>query len=118
MSWPSAMRNRTPIGACKCSAFGRCDGGLGCVSGVRAGVGSAGAPRQLTRREARTDFSALMASTDERIEQLRRLVATDGVDLDGWPDGVQRLNDWFVADVQLRRRSQVLSADDDVPPWW
>lgn len=55
---------------------------------------------ELTRGEARANFDALMASKDERIEQLRRLVATDGVDLDGWPEGVQRLNDWYVANVQ------------------
>lgn len=54
---------------------------------------------QLRREEARAAFDRLMAARDQRLAQLRRLATGNGVDLDA-VDGVQRLNDWFVASVQ------------------
>lgn len=54
---------------------------------------------ELPRREARAAYNLLMEARHERIAQLRNLVAADGVDLNA-PDGVQQLNDWFVASVE------------------
>jgi hypothetical protein len=54
---------------------------------------------ELPRKQARAAFDRLMAAREERLVQLRRLAAANGVDLDA-ADGVQRLNDWFVASVQ------------------
>jgi hypothetical protein len=54
---------------------------------------------ELPRKLARAAFDRLMAARDDRLVQLHRLAAANGVDLDA-ADGVQRLNDWFVASVQ------------------
>jgi hypothetical protein len=54
---------------------------------------------QLRREEARAAFDRLMAARDQRLVQLHRLATANGVDLDA-VDGVQRLNDWFVASVE------------------
>jgi hypothetical protein len=53
---------------------------------------------ELPRKQARAAFDRLMAARDDRLVQLHRLAAANGVDLDA-ADGVQRLNDWFVASV-------------------
>jgi hypothetical protein len=54
---------------------------------------------ELSQEEARAAFERLMAAKDERVEMLRRLAEANGIDLDA-PDGIQRLNDWFVASVE------------------
>lgn len=54
---------------------------------------------ELSRRDARTAFDRLMEARYERIDQLRKLAAANGVDLDAH-DGVQQLNNWFVRSVE------------------
>jgi hypothetical protein len=54
---------------------------------------------ELPRKQARAAFDRLMAAREERIRQLHRLAAANGIDLDA-ADGVQRLNDWFIASVE------------------
>jgi hypothetical protein len=56
-------------------------------------------PQELPRKEARAAFDRLMDARHERIALLRTLAAADGVDIDA-DDGVQQLNDWFVASVK------------------
>lgn len=54
---------------------------------------------ELPRREARAAYQRLMDAGPERIEMLRRLTATNGVDLGTDDESIQRLNDWFRANV-------------------
>lgn len=54
---------------------------------------------ELSRPEAQAAFDLLMRSKNDRITALRRLALANGVDLDA-PDGLQQLNDWFVASVE------------------
>jgi hypothetical protein len=54
---------------------------------------------ELPRKQARAAFDRLMGARGERLSQLRQLAAANGIDLDA-ADGVQRLNDWFVASVR------------------
>jgi hypothetical protein len=54
---------------------------------------------QLSRREARAAFDRLMAAKSQRIDELRQLLAANGLTLDG-DDGVQQLNDWFHREVE------------------
>jgi hypothetical protein len=56
-------------------------------------------PQELPRKEARAAFDRLMDARHERVALLRKLAAVNGVDIDA-DDGVQQLNDWFVASVK------------------
>jgi hypothetical protein len=49
--------------------------------------------RALPRREARAAYERLMGGKDGRLDNLRALLASDGV-------AIQRINDWFVATVE------------------
>ncbi|MCL2780137.1 MAG: hypothetical protein FWD74_01360 [Actinomycetia bacterium] len=55
---------------------------------------------ELPRVEARQVYKRCMATKEERIEGLRALVRTGGVELDSSDRAVQALNDWFLADVR------------------
>lgn len=52
--------------------------------------------QDLPREEARRAFDRLMAARGERIEQLRQLLALQGLELRSDDPSVQELNDWFV----------------------
>lgn len=54
---------------------------------------------EIPRKQARAAFDRLMAAREARLVQLHQLTAANGVDLEA-ADGVQQLNDWFVAAVQ------------------
>ena len=54
---------------------------------------------ELPRREARAAYQRLMDVRHERIAELARLAATDGVDLDA-PDAVGQLDRWFLSSVE------------------
>jgi len=56
--------------------------------------------REVTRREARGAFNRLMAAKAERIDELRRLLASNGLVLSSDDEGLQRVNDWFRAEVE------------------
>lgn len=56
--------------------------------------------QEVTRREARAAFKLLMAAKSDRIEQLRELLRVNGVSLSTDDDGLQKVNDWFRAEVQ------------------
>jgi hypothetical protein len=62
--------------------------------------------REVPRPVARAAFNRLMAAKAERIEELRSLLAANGVKLDDSDEGVQQLNDWFSAEVEPDRKSQ------------
>ncbi|MEU4395901.1 hypothetical protein [Kribbella sp. NPDC023855] len=55
---------------------------------------------ELTMREARAAFQRLMAAKSERIEELRRLLENNGVELSSSADGLQAINDWFRGEVE------------------
>lgn len=57
-------------------------------------------PWERSRSEARSEFERLMAAKGERIEMLRRLLAANGVELDGSDRGVQALNDWLCRELE------------------
>lgn len=63
--------------------------------------GVEGPAATLPRRDARRLFDALMAARGARLEMLSRLVATDGIQLSMDDLAVQRLNDWFVANLEM-----------------
>lgn len=69
--------------------------------------------RELPRREARKAFKVLMAAKSERIEQLRQLLANNGVELRESDEGLVELEAWFRREVR---------ADPDQPdrlhPCW
>jgi hypothetical protein len=62
--------------------------------------GTTGPLQDLPRREAQQAYDRLMAGRPERRDQLRALLATDGVELDSSDAGIQVLNDWFLAHVE------------------
>jgi hypothetical protein len=55
---------------------------------------------EATRREARAAFQRLMASKEARIEEVRGLLARNGVTLGSDNAQLQSLNDWFRAEVK------------------
>lgn len=55
---------------------------------------------ELPPKHARETFERAMAAKPARIEQLRRLLAANGLVLGGDDDSVQRLNDWFRTNVE------------------
>lgn len=55
---------------------------------------------ELSAAEARAHYQLVMDSKEQRIGELRRLSADIGVTLDGTDASLQRLNDWFVANVE------------------
>ncbi|WP_405056849.1 hypothetical protein OG474_29430 [Kribbella sp. NBC_01505] len=55
---------------------------------------------QVSKREARAAFKLLMAAKAGRIEELRELLQINGVVLSSDDDGLQRINDWFCAEVE------------------
>jgi hypothetical protein len=54
----------------------------------------------LPRAEARRAFDRLMAAKPGRLDGLGGLLQVNGVALSGTDEGVQDLNDWFVANVE------------------
>jgi hypothetical protein len=54
---------------------------------------------EMSRREARECFNHLMAAKSDRINQLRTLMKANGITLGDDDLSVQRLNDWFRANV-------------------
>lgn len=61
--------------------------------------GAAARMAGLPRSEARRAFERLMTEKPGRIEMLQRLAQANGVDLRG-DEGIQALNDWFLANVE------------------
>jgi hypothetical protein len=59
-----------------------------------------GPRHMLPRAEARRAFDQLMSHKAARIEMLGRLLAANGVELSRTDDGIQALNDWFLANVE------------------
>ena len=55
---------------------------------------------ELPRRDARRAFNRLMEQGPVREDNLRRLLAANGVELGDSDEAVQALNDWFVANVE------------------
>lgn len=55
---------------------------------------------EVPRRAARAAFNELMAAKDERIAELADLLARNGIELSFTDEGLQKLNDWFRAEVQ------------------
>lgn len=55
---------------------------------------------ELPPKHARESFERAMAAKPARIEQLRRLLAANGLVLGEDDDSVQRLNDWFRTNVE------------------
>jgi hypothetical protein len=59
-----------------------------------------GAPNELARKDAKKAFDLLISSRGERIAALGRLLEANGLSLDPSDEGLQRLNDWFRANVE------------------
>jgi hypothetical protein len=55
---------------------------------------------ELSAREARRHYDRLIEAKAERIAALKGLVARAGIELDGSDESIQRLNDWFRANVE------------------
>lgn len=70
--------------------------------------GVAGPLRALPRAEARAAFARCMETKAARIEELRRLLRANGVELGREDLAIQALNHWFTASVQ---------ADPDQEGW-
>jgi hypothetical protein len=56
--------------------------------------------RRIPRAEAIAAYKHLMAGKPHRLESLRGLLATDGVELASDDVSIQRINDWFRARVE------------------
>ena len=56
--------------------------------------------RELPRKEARAAYDRMMASKGERIEALKRLLRTNGIELDDSNESIQALNDWFRRELE------------------
>jgi hypothetical protein len=74
--------------------------------------GVSGPLHEQSRRDARAAFFRLMAAKADRIGELQRLLAANGVDLETSDSGLQALNDWFRLHVQGDETSHRLQ------PWW
>jgi hypothetical protein len=59
---------------------------------------------ELPRKEARLVYERMMATKGERIEMVKRLVAANGIDLDGSDEAVQALNEWFRIELEPTAR--------------
>lgn len=55
---------------------------------------------ELPRKKARAVYEQMMATKGERIEMLKRLLAANGIELDGSDEAVQALNDWFRKELE------------------
>lgn len=55
---------------------------------------------QVTRAEAKAHFNLVMEQKEERITQLKALVAKSGITLTGTDKSIQQLNDWFFKHVE------------------
>jgi hypothetical protein len=55
---------------------------------------------EVTKREARAAFNRLMEAKDDRVSELRRLLADNGVALASDDAGLQVVNDWFRNEVE------------------
>lgn len=62
--------------------------------------GVAGPLGRLPRADARRAFDRLMTAKPRRIEILGRLMRANDIVLSSTDDGIQDLNDWFLANVQ------------------
>lgn len=62
--------------------------------------GITGPLHEVTKREARAAFQRLMEAKAERIAELERLLARNGVGLSSDNRAVQTLNDWFRSEVE------------------
>ena len=52
---------------------------------------------ELSRKQAQAEFDQLMAVKDYRIEQLRRVLAEDGVVLADDHEAINAVNEWFIS---------------------
>lgn len=68
----------------------------------------------LPRKDARRAFDRLMEQRDHRVEQLRALLAANGVVLGEDDDAVQGVNDWFRDNVEADPRAR----DRLAPEWY
>jgi hypothetical protein len=57
-------------------------------------------PREQSRSEARREFEKLMADKDGRIDELRRLLAADGVQLAETDAGLRDLQLWLAREIE------------------
>jgi len=55
---------------------------------------------ELSRAEAKAAYDRLMAAKPERFENLRRLLAANGLQLETSDQGIQALNDWFLRELE------------------
>jgi hypothetical protein len=62
--------------------------------------GAHGLLEQLPRRDARRAYERLMASRAHRADELRRLLAANGIELGTDDTSIDALDRWFVATVQ------------------
>lgn len=67
----------------------------------------------LSQREAQRAFDELMARKEERLDNLRRLVRGEGIELDESLPSIQKLNDWFRSNVEREAELSALPGD----PW-
>lgn len=66
---------------------------------------------EVSRPEARQAFRKIMAEADDRVEQLRHLLALNGVEIGDDDESIQELDDWFRAHVERAQRYRL-------EPWW
>lgn len=55
---------------------------------------------EVPRREARAEFDRKMAAKGERIDELRRLLKQNDIDLGSTDEDIRALDDWFAAEVE------------------
>lgn len=67
---------------------------------------------EVSRREARAAFGHLIASKEDRLEQLRQLLAANGVALSASQTDLQLVNDWFRQEVEGDESGRL------VPRWY
>lgn len=77
-------------------------------------LGFVGPFQDLPRVEARAEFARIMAAKGQRIEMLRGLLKSNGVELAPGADGIQNLNDWFRHNVE----HDPARADGLLPEWY
>jgi hypothetical protein len=59
--------------------------------------------REATRAEAERHFALVMSERPRRLQGLRELLRTNGLDVEAGPVPVQGLNDWLVASLRAER---------------
>jgi hypothetical protein len=80
--------------------------------------GLRGHPGRATRQEAEDAHRQFVELRQDRLEQLQRLLAKDGVDIEFVPSALQAINDWFLRHIETREPTESERRDDERVLQW